>query len=128
MKGTPKTTRLRKVECLECGVICRMSRAAMMRSGLPTCGCGAPMIATDLDDLAMVEPDHPRLTEADHMAQEFIVRSEQQMARWARRGSTQPAYTERAGIARERAGLAIAARLARETASVAPSGGDDIPW
>lgn len=57
-KGTAATTRLRKVECDACGCIARMSRAAIRRSGLPTCGCGVAMTCADIEDAASCLPEH----------------------------------------------------------------------
>lgn len=69
-KAAGKGSRLRKVECTMCGCIVRMSRAAMSRSGVPSCGCGAgPMLVVDLEDAARVLPDevlylHPDFIDA----------------------------------------------------------------
>lgn len=52
-RGSATTTRLRKVEC-QCGCILRMSRAAMVKHGLPTCGCGEAMHCADVTDAALV--------------------------------------------------------------------------
>jgi len=38
-----QTTRLVKLECGDCGFICRASRSAIEASGEPTCGCGGEM-------------------------------------------------------------------------------------
>jgi hypothetical protein len=60
-KGTAATTRLRKVECDLCGCIARMSRAAIRKSGLPTCGCGQKMTCADLEDAATCLPERELL-------------------------------------------------------------------
>jgi hypothetical protein len=53
-----KGSRLRKAECTACGCIVRMSRAAMSRSGVPFCGCGAGrLLVSELEDAARVLPD-----------------------------------------------------------------------
>jgi hypothetical protein len=51
------TGRMRKVHCEACGVILYGSRAALQRSGLPSCGCGEPMTLANLRDRAVVEWD-----------------------------------------------------------------------
>ena len=38
-----QTTRMVKLECGDCGFICRASRSAIEASGEPTCGCGGEM-------------------------------------------------------------------------------------
>ena len=38
-----QTTRMVKLECGDCGFICRASRSAIEASGEPTCGCGSEM-------------------------------------------------------------------------------------
>ena len=38
-----QTTRMVKLECGDCGFICRASRSAIEASGVPTCGCGSGM-------------------------------------------------------------------------------------
>lgn len=63
VRGSASTTRLRKVECSECGCILRMSRAAMAKCGMPTCGCGARMYPAELSDAyaagcESIHPDH----------------------------------------------------------------------
>ena len=35
-----QTTRMIKLECVDCGFIARASRSAIEKAGLPTCGCG----------------------------------------------------------------------------------------
>lgn len=62
-KGTAATTRLRKVECTACGCIARMSRAAIRRSGLPTCGCGVAMTCSDIEDAASCLPERELLVQ-----------------------------------------------------------------
>lgn len=52
-----QTTRMRKIECFGCGCIVRMTRAAMERSGVPTCGCGGTMMPEDIEDAAAVLDD-----------------------------------------------------------------------
>lgn len=54
--GTPRTQRLRKVECEDCGVIAYLSRKALER-GLLTCACGQPLIPADLEDARLVLSD-----------------------------------------------------------------------
>lgn len=50
--GTPRTTRLRKLEC-ECGNIAYQSRAQIKR-GVNRCCCGGELIPADPDDAALV--------------------------------------------------------------------------
>lgn len=38
-----QTTRMIKLECVDCGFIARASRSAIEQAGLPTCGCGGYM-------------------------------------------------------------------------------------
>ena len=38
-----QTTRMIKLECVQCGFIARASRSAIEKAGLPTCGCGGYM-------------------------------------------------------------------------------------
>src|SRR5689334_6175126 len=65
-KGSPATTRWRKVECSSCGCVVRMSRA-WIAQGLPTCACGSPMSCPDIEDAALV--DDRALTElVNHQA------------------------------------------------------------
>lgn len=52
--GTPRTTRLRKLEC-ECGNIAYQSRARLS-AGLLTCCCGREMIPAAMEDAALVLP------------------------------------------------------------------------
>lgn len=54
--GQPQT-RLRKIHCEACGFIARTTRGALIRSGLPSCGCGERMTLADLRDRAAVEWD-----------------------------------------------------------------------
>lgn len=62
LKGSSSTCRQRKLECV-CGCIVRMSRAAMLKHGLPTCGCGQPFAPDDIEDAAILGDqilhDHP---------------------------------------------------------------------
>jgi hypothetical protein len=46
-----QTCRQLKVECNECGCLCRMSRKAIDEIGCPTCACGGKMSEDDSDDL-----------------------------------------------------------------------------
>lgn len=65
MKGTEKTTRLRKAHCLTCGFIVRVSRAQIAR-GLPFCGsCNGPGTDPALFGTPGMGPG-PRLDCADH--------------------------------------------------------------
>ena len=52
-----RSGKLRKVHCELCGVILYASASALQRSGLPTCGCGEPMVLANLRDRAIVEWD-----------------------------------------------------------------------
>ena len=52
--GTPRTTRLRKLEC-NCGNIAYQSRARLS-AGLLRCCCGLDLIPADPDDAALVLP------------------------------------------------------------------------
>jgi hypothetical protein len=54
--GHPKT-RSRKLECHGCGFIARASRGALVRAGMPSCGCGERMALADLRDRAAVDWD-----------------------------------------------------------------------
>lgn len=77
---TTKGSRLRKVECVYCGCIARMSRAAMARSGVPFCGCGeGRMLVADLEDAARVLPEeelyaHPDFRELAALEERRAVR------------------------------------------------------
>lgn len=55
-KGTSSTTRLRKVHCVGCGCIVRMSRTWIVQ-GLPTCACGGEMSCPELEDAILIDPD-----------------------------------------------------------------------
>lgn len=133
-----QTTRQRKVECVACGVIVRMSRAAMLKSGLPTCGCGTPMTCSDLDDLAAVAPEDPRVQAAIMDAERFVERSLAQMNRQARRhgrgSSIGLGPQECRDLAAERAYAAVKARDAAyhetlvATRSFTSGCSDDMPF
>jgi hypothetical protein len=47
----------RKIHCEACGFIAYVTRAALLRSGFPTCGCGEPLALANLRDRAAVEWD-----------------------------------------------------------------------
>ena len=51
--GTPKTQRLRKIECSDCGYLAYVSRR-WIALGLPLCPCGARLLPEDADDAALV--------------------------------------------------------------------------
>lgn len=48
--------RLRKIECFGCQMILYSSRGAVIRHGLPRCGCGAHMFFADLEDALAASP------------------------------------------------------------------------
>lgn len=82
----PQTARLRKLECDECGCIVRMSRAAMLRCGLPSCGCSPVLRPADVEDASWLASmtgcdahldTHPGLTEYAEIS----------IRRWARDAS-----------------------------------------
>lgn len=66
--GTPRTQRLRKLECdADCGYLVYVSRR-WMREGLPACPCGGRLWPSDLEDAAAVLGDadmqtHPAVQE-----------------------------------------------------------------
>lgn len=69
-RGTMKTTRLRKIECPDCGLILRGSRNPLLTAGLPTCGCGCAMVWADAEDAyACLDGhelyEHPAVREAE---------------------------------------------------------------
>lgn len=47
-RGKKQTTRMIKLECDQCGFICRASQTAIVASGLPICGCGELLSLPDL--------------------------------------------------------------------------------
>lgn len=49
--------RSRKLECPECGFICRTSAGALERAGFPSCGCGTVLEAPNLRDRMRLEPE-----------------------------------------------------------------------
>jgi hypothetical protein len=52
LPGAPARTRLRKLECPECGYIVRVSRACIVR-GLPSCCCGELLVPATLEDATL---------------------------------------------------------------------------
>lgn len=50
-------TRLRKIECEECGFIARAAAGALRHAGMPTCGCGGATVVPELRDLVDIDPD-----------------------------------------------------------------------
>jgi hypothetical protein len=51
------TGRQRKLYCSACGFLCYASASAISSAGLPTCGCGSPMLVANLRDLERIDPD-----------------------------------------------------------------------
>ena len=49
--------RLRKIECHACQMILYSSRGAVIRHGMPRCGCGANMFFAELEDALAAAPD-----------------------------------------------------------------------
>jgi Na+-translocating ferredoxin:NAD+ oxidoreductase RNF subunit RnfB len=49
--------RQRKASCPSCGFICYASASAYQHAGLPTCGCGEPLVIANLRDLITVDPE-----------------------------------------------------------------------
>jgi hypothetical protein len=68
------------------------------------------MTCSDLDDLAVVAPEDPRVREAEAAMEAFVERSVQQQHRQARRHGKGAAFSERVDLARERAYAAVKAR------------------
>jgi hypothetical protein len=69
--GTPKTTRMRKLECA-CGNVAYQSRARIGQ-GWMTCPCGERFVPADPDDAAiLMDPDelrdHPAMRELARLA------------------------------------------------------------
>lgn len=65
--GTPKTQRLRRLECGECGYLAYVSRR-WIATGLPGCPCGGTLMPEDPDDARLALPDdeltqHPAVIE-----------------------------------------------------------------
>lgn len=54
-----QTTRMIKLECDQCGFICRASHTAIIASGLPTCGCGELLSLPDLPSPEKVMLENP---------------------------------------------------------------------
>jgi hypothetical protein len=48
-KEKKQTTRMKKVECSDCGCIVRMTRKWLEECGPPTCACGGPMLPEEID-------------------------------------------------------------------------------
>lgn len=56
-RATTRNGRQRKLSCDRCGFICYASAGAVIRAGVPVCGCGAPMTVANPRDLAVIDPD-----------------------------------------------------------------------
>lgn len=132
MKGTARTTRLRKVACPGCGFHFRASRAQVRRVGLGPCwGCGERMTCPDLDDLATIAPDDPELVAAFHAADDYARRSVEQQNRQGARGrgaSAGLSLPEREALAAERASVVVRARRLEELSAPGLDLSDEMPF
>lgn len=45
-----QSTRMKKIMCVECGCIVRMTRKWLAEAGCPTCGCGGEMVTPIEED------------------------------------------------------------------------------
>jgi hypothetical protein len=56
-KRSVSKSRQRKLHCVGCGFICYASAGAVSSCGLPSCGCGLPLVVANPRDLAVIDPE-----------------------------------------------------------------------
>jgi hypothetical protein len=102
MRGTPKTTRLRRLDCADgCGYTIRLSRR-WMDAGLPSCPCGGLLVPAAIEDAdRALERGH--LTVAEYNAIPEVAELHHHLASIAQgRSGSKDAGTELARTAKGR--------------------------